>query len=205
MLTGIAAPRGAPRRIYCDYGSEAQSRLGDPQLGSESDYLWVNSRARRRETISSSWFCKTFSQKLAERAGFEPAIGGNPILAFQASAFDRSATSPTLKPSCPGTLRSAPGEFVGPAITAPNYGRPRTSTPGEGRGFYGPVFPATRAARRLGLREGRDHPGDVARAPTASAPRLASSGPMSSRTRLPRRRPEKAESTDTGHDSEGIN
>ncbi len=50
---------------------------------------------------------------LAERAGFEPAIGGNPILAFQASAFDHSATSPALKTHCPGTLRSA----VLPAFT----------------------------------------------------------------------------------------
>ena len=32
--------------------------------------------------------------KLAERAGFEPAIRFNPIHAFQACAFNRSATSP---------------------------------------------------------------------------------------------------------------
>ena len=29
MLTGIAAARGAPRRVYCDNGSEFQSRLVD--------------------------------------------------------------------------------------------------------------------------------------------------------------------------------
>ncbi len=29
ILTGIAAKRGAPRRIYCDNGSEFQSRLVD--------------------------------------------------------------------------------------------------------------------------------------------------------------------------------
>jgi hypothetical protein len=33
---------------------------------------------------------------LAERAGFEPAVRGYRTLAFQASAFDRSATSPSL-------------------------------------------------------------------------------------------------------------
>ena len=31
---------------------------------------------------------------MAERAGFEPAVRGYRTLAFQASAFDRSATSP---------------------------------------------------------------------------------------------------------------
>ena len=31
---------------------------------------------------------------LAERVGFEPTIGGYPILEFQSSAFDHSATSP---------------------------------------------------------------------------------------------------------------
>ena len=47
---------------------------------------------------------------VAERAGFEPAVRRYRTLAFQASAFDRSATSPLMQfyPTC-----SLPGHRVG--------------------------------------------------------------------------------------------
>ncbi len=37
--------------------------------------------------------------QLAEREGFEPSRGSTPLLAFQASAFNRSTTSPDLQPT----------------------------------------------------------------------------------------------------------
>ena len=38
---------------------------------------------------------------MAERVGFEPTNEGTPFLAFEASAFNRSATSPF----CPGASK----------------------------------------------------------------------------------------------------
>jgi hypothetical protein len=38
---------------------------------------------------------------MAEREGFEPSRGSSPLLAFQASTFNRSATSPNRAPSGP--------------------------------------------------------------------------------------------------------
>jgi hypothetical protein len=45
---------------------------------------------------------------LAERVGFEPTEGYKPSLVFKTSAFNRSATSPDLRP---GTLFQ--GEYRG--------------------------------------------------------------------------------------------
>ena len=37
---------------------------------------------------------------MAERVGFEPTKGYKPLLVFKTSAFNRSATSPTMNPNC---------------------------------------------------------------------------------------------------------
>src|SRR5690606_36099871 len=47
---------------------------------------------------------------LAERVGFEPTVRGYRTLAFQASAFDRSATSPPKARSVAQSLAQCPRE-----------------------------------------------------------------------------------------------
>ena len=43
--------------------------------------------------------------KMAERGGFEPPNGKNPLTVFETAAFDRSAISPVYKKSAPPVTR----------------------------------------------------------------------------------------------------
>ena len=50
--------------------------------------------AQARATSTFGWRISRRERILAEREGFEPSRGSTPLLAFQASAIDHSATSP---------------------------------------------------------------------------------------------------------------
>ncbi len=70
VLTGIAARRGAPRQVYCDNGSEFQSRLVDlwaymqkvqlefSRLGKQTDNAHIKSfnGSLRDERLNAHWF-----------------------------------------------------------------------------------------------------------------------------------------------------
>jgi hypothetical protein len=72
----------------------------------------------------------TREPQMAEREGFEPSRGSTPLLAFQASAFNRSTTSPFPRSAAPlggsnrfDSLIAALLSFLLLAATAPNQQR----------------------------------------------------------------------------------
>ena len=83
---GFEPSRGDPTR---------RCRAGTPILKTVS-------LAARASLMSLSRVREAFTN--SEREGFEPSRGSSPLLAFQASTFNRSATSPNRKVAVPGPL-----------------------------------------------------------------------------------------------------
>ena len=52
---------------------------------------------RKRESVGKE--VRNLNIKMAERGGFEPPNGKNPLTVFETAAFDRSAISPDFKKS----------------------------------------------------------------------------------------------------------
>ena len=55
------------------------------------------SRKNREKWGRNGEECPFLSVKMAERGGFEPPNGKNPLTVFETAAFDRSAISPDFK------------------------------------------------------------------------------------------------------------
>ena len=93
-------PRDA--KGYTGHFSEKRSKA-DAVSGSKS---WVHSRSTASSNVPAdedSSICRM----LAERVGFEPTNEGTPSPAFEAGAFNRSATSPFGPDTCKELLEDS--------------------------------------------------------------------------------------------------
>ena len=110
---------------------------------------------KKSQTRKKPLIIKGLKKYLAERAGFEPAVGDYPTHAFQACDLNRSSTSPEAAHSI--RICAAVNEISGfleiyctltaDLISQPSAGRCGTSA---STGYLRPSFPGARTSARCG-------------------------------------------------------
>ena len=101
---------GQPYHAIFSPPGEAHSGADSAGIALHAVQFITRKLAEIRHFLRGRWEERKFRQKgLAERQGFEPWMSFWPILTFQASAFDHSATAPhALEGERPSGMRGVP-------------------------------------------------------------------------------------------------